>query len=436
MTPTKNRLFLLLCLSVILAMNVAAFERPGYNWNENAYKPTLSKAEASLLKKAHEWMNKNQNDRALDLLNEQLNDESSAVLHYTVAWLYYVKKESTKAIEHLNISLKKTKYFKAALELLSHIYYSQKEYVKYISVSTSIVQSGLASANTYKQRGHAFSRLGKFLSAQTNYHYSLTIEDSNNEESRLGLAKSYLELHQYENAAAIAEEMISRKPYHQKAWKILIHAQMYFKKNSVWETMEMAYRLNLLPDNLSLSLSDHYLNQGLLHLAHQRYHEYLKTKPLSNDKAIEIAKAFLSRTEFEMATDYISQIEKGKLSSNQISDWYYLKALVSMNAKDTEKVTLYFKKSIEKNPLNADSLFSYAQHLVDHKHFFEAENIIKRCLSLDTYVFESYLLLAKTYVELKQYKKAYGVLNKATLLKDETYVKKYMTSLKNFIDSK
>ena len=291
------------------------------------------------------------------------------------------------------------------------------------------MELGLVDGRTYGLLGYSYLTEGFYFPAEAAYRQAILMQPEIL-DWKLGLARCFLEMEQFEDAIAIFDTLILTDPDNEDYW--ILQANAFLGLN---ESMRAASNLEIVDrlgsaklETLSL-LGDIYMNNTMPKLA---LRAYLKGTELATENDLTVliksANALTQTANFAQAKTLITSIRNR--FNDSINDEQDLKLLtfeakIARNNGDNEMAADLLVKIIERDVLNGEALIELANYYVDQGKLPEAYTRFEQAQKINDYERPALIAHAQILVKNQQYKKALRLLNRALMIESDLLIKDY-----------
>lgn len=398
--------------------------------------PFVDTAERGLLVEVQELMAKEQRTNALNKLKSSKLIKTSVAIMFNAGNLGYESGDLKVAEEQFLAAIKKFPTFLRAHQNLAVVYTQQDSYDKAFPHLLEAVRLGSQDGMVMGLLGYCYQQKGSFTSALQAFR-NAQLTDSQNLEWKRGEAYCHDQLGDYAKALNLYEEVVKAKP--DVANYALLLANLYQRLGRGEDAivqLELLRRKSLLEDVDKIFLGELHLRYGSYELGTEVIREALKSDLLKEwDAAIEVVRFSLEREDVILAKEFHSlikaetlDIHKNKVQYERLGAWV---ALSDDTEEDKQAAVAILQKMIEKNPLDADSLYLLAGYeakignkekaLLLYQQSNNGEGLFK---------VRSLLESGKLLVGLKRYQEALKLLTQYSKSEHSESVESYIRAVK------
>jgi tetratricopeptide (TPR) repeat protein len=402
--------------------------------SKHLIEPEISQDEAKLFDKIKQI----KSPQAVILeLKKVLKAESSAALDFALAVQYQKLSNHKSAIESLTVTLTKLPLFHRARYNRFQSYMKLDQYDTALKDIRNLLFSNYAHKESlYKAMGLCYMKTEKFEEAEYAFKTAIVIEPDL-KLLRLGLLNAYLGQEKYRELGILAASLLKNDPYNAQLWNYQISASLNRENyKAALSEMEIAKRLNVLPEDYQIILADLYFSEGYSDLALDLYLLELNRQKPPFKKLLSALQSYIYSNDFGAAKELLNGLkESGKLSQEGKKEILLLSGQLLAASGDGAKALAYYRKLVKENPLNAEILMTTADLCKEQKLNGEAELYYKRVIkSGKKSKYLALLKLSQLYVEMNDYKRAVVELERAIEIEDKPSVRRYLKQIHLLIE--
>lgn len=399
--------------------------------------PKITQSESEILQQVAEFMNTNP-DEAIRLLEESLTPEISAAFDYTIGSLYLQSGDLTKAKLNYESAIKKFPNFFRAYQNLGFALVQEGDYEEAKPLLTKAIEVGGGNGTLYGLLGYCFLNTNNSSLALDAYRQALLFQPNSN-DWLLGKLNSLLDTGMTSEAIGMLSNLIEKDPSKENFWMMQANAYMNTRVfDSALANLELVSRMEKLsPEGLAL-LGDLYLNEGLAHLAMDRYETAIAAGKLPVSKLLRMAQGLALRGSIQESSDLVDTISKNyaaKLSPKDELVILNIKASAAMSSGDMAGAAAILEDIVSKDPLNGKALITLGDYYRQIEDTERAMIQYERAAKVEEYEPEALIALARMEVALKDYKSAVTNLKRANALDPKPYLEDYIDRLEAVIKS-
>lgn len=230
MKLSKPVLAMICAASLLLAGNVLAKDKKTENEYPNATrhepKVEMSSSDQRLLDKAADLVNENKSADAQPLVEKVLSNShaspyAQAFAHQLQAQIYYDQDKSDQAIAEYRKAIDLDALPNAAqFQIIYAVAQLQVQDEKYQDALSTLDQwqklTGKESADELALKANAYYRLDQFQPAVDTMKKAISLSDKPNDSWTQILMASYFELNQYDQAAQLVQQQLTKDPTNKK----------------------------------------------------------------------------------------------------------------------------------------------------------------------------------------------------------------------------
>lgn len=273
------------------------------------------------------------------------------------------------------------------------------------------VALGSNEARIHGQLGFLNLTLFGPYSAISSYQQAAALEPENMQWQQ-GLLAALSQARMFDAAQALLRDMISRKPQEPDLWlnqaALALHKEDY---RQALTSLEMALALgDTDPRNLKTAIQ--------LHLQLGSYDRALALLDRDMRQDLDIASineyfSWLSRLAmWDKAQQVLDLAGKDiqKYSQDEQSLYYLHLASIRSHLGQAGPADTYYRRSLELNPANGETLLAYAAHAVKQKNYVDAELLYMRAEAVSDVEKKALLGRSQLYIQMQDYQAALNQL--------------------------
>jgi tetratricopeptide (TPR) repeat protein len=397
---------------------------------ETDIEPRVTVVEREQMQEILDLIAENELDEAVEQLEEERSEASSAVFDFTLANIHFQEDRLEPAAEAYRAAVDKFPRFRRAWRNLAMIHVRQGEFEQALPALTEVVELGGGDGVTYGLLGYAYSNVGNHLSAESAYRMALLLDPATL-DWKLGLARSFFEQQRYADAAALCDSLIALYPDRADLW--LLQANAYV---GLSRPLDAAQNLELVEglgrstrDSLNM-LGDIYINEELFDLAVDCYARAMEMDPeASPDRAMRAAKVLTARGALDATRSLVERIEAlhgERLETDERKDLLKLRARIAVAEGAGDEEARVLEQIVELDPLDGEALILLGQHAGRSGDVEQAIFYYERAASLEAYEADAKVRHAQLLVGQGQYADALPLLRRAQQLDPRDNVQEYL----------
>jgi tetratricopeptide (TPR) repeat protein len=402
--------------------------------------PGVNLIEQKAMQEIVEFMQEDELDKAVKLLEKNRGEEASAVFDFTLANIHFQREELERAAEVYKVAIGKHDNFRRAWRNLGLIHIRLEDYAGAATALTKVIELGGGDRLMYGLLGYTYSFLENHISAETAYRMAILL-DPETLDWKMGLARSLFRQKSYAEAAALCAELIAMYPGREDLWMLQANAFL-----GLGQPMRAAENYELL-DRMGKStaatlnmLADIYINEELYDLAVDRYAGALAAdEEAKAGRAIRAAKVLAARGALAETGELVERIQKlrgDRLETGVQKDLLKLRArlAVAKGAGDEEAKVL--ERIIALDPLDGEALLLLGQHSQRSGDMGKAVFYYQRAAAIEDYEADAKVRQAQVFVQTGKYAEALPLLRQAQDLKPREHVQKYLEQVERIARSR
>ncbi len=329
-----------------------------------AREPSPKPEEVKLLKELVKLIPKKP-AQATKMLEAQVNNSSSGMMHMVLANLYFQAGRLPEAAEAYQKCLRNYPEFLRAHKNLGLLYLQLGELDNALPALSRAVELGDNDGRTFGLIGYCLLNKGKYIPAETAYRQAILCNPSNLDWIR-GLAQTLYNLAKYEEALALFKDLAAQNPDEQEYWSLMVNVYLNLGNEAkAAATLEIIRRMDqATAENLGL-LGDIYLNQQAFSLALEAYQEALQTgHGLPAETPLRTADILYAYGSYELAEQLINDIRASydnSLNAEQLMKLLTIEAGLASVRGDEAAARQTLEEIVKQDATQAGALIELAR---------------------------------------------------------------------------
>lgn len=397
---------------------------------DSEVEPRVTQTERDQMQKILDLISTNNLDGAANMLKNLRDKDSSAVLDFTLANVYFQQEKLDEAAEAYQTAVEKYPKFRRAWRNLGLIYIRQGQFEKALIPITRVIELGGGDGVTYGLLGFAYSSSGNNLSAESAYRMAVML-DPVTVDWKMGLARTLFKQERYGEAAALCGQLIIDKPESADLW--LLQANAYIGLNQplkAAENYEFVNRLGQATSDSLNMLGDIYTNEGLYEQAVNSYICAMEKNPDGSiNRALSAAKVLAARgavKEARQLNEHLEAARGDKLGTEERKDLLKLRARLAVAEGAGDEEARVLEEIVALDPLDGEALILLGQHANRGGDAEKAVFYYERAESIEKYEADAKVRHAQVLVGKGKYDEALPLLRRAQQVKPREDVQKYL----------
>ena len=400
---------------------------------EARIEPSITSEERALLVELQQLMADEKREQAIKLLAESSLTKNSAALTFNLANLQLEEGQLDKAVASFEAAIKAYPSFRRAHRNLGLARVRKEDWDKALEHLGEAVRLGDSEGLTYGLLGYCRLSRGEFASAMQAYRLAQLTEPNVTEWSA-GIAQCMQQLDQREEAAALLDEVIRKRPL-EASYAVLkanIHLQLE-QQDQAAKALEMAHRLGTLGADPTLLLAE-------LHLGGGRVEESVKVmesafvrqeKPGEN-AMLRLFQIAVVQQQWLLAKGLLDRVP----AKQQSRALRLAKARYLIESKQDPEAGIQLLKTLTtEDPTDGEALLIYARLLAASGQQAAAELLIERAAADAEWTFEAYRALTNLRAKQGRYEAALESLDKALQIQSDADLEAYRNALRRTLEA-
>lgn len=402
--------------------------------------PKLTEDEQLVVKNAIELMETGGDagaEEARILIENEINDKSSALLHFFVGNIYAQKGDQDNALRWYDQALKAFPNFLKVQRNVGIMRATKGDFEKALPSLIKAVELGATDNTTYGLIGLCYVSTGKYVSAESAYRQA-TVMDPSIKDWQLGLARALILQNKHTEAINVLEELLTTDPENDVIWAQ--QGSSYVALDDIETAVanfEVVERLGKATPEILELMGQIYMDQGLHELAVNSFKKAIaEDDSRSVDTYIDIAELMVGFGAFDGATSYIGDIRNrfsSKLDKESEIRLLRMESQIALSSGDDDTFVPILERLIENDPLDGEALLMLAQHHSGQdtsEGYARADIYFERAAKIDEYEVTALIAHAGSYVARERYGKAIPLLERAQTLQPQEHIGRYLDQVR------
>jgi tetratricopeptide (TPR) repeat protein len=364
---------------------------------------------------------------AIQALEPQITDSSSAAFDFILANLYFQSGNLAKAERSYNNAVVKHPDFRRAYKNLGLVQVQQGNFDKAITTISKAMELGEVDGRSYGLLGYGYLTQEKYYPAEAAYRQAILMQPEVT-DWKVGLARTLLETQRYPDAIALFDTLLLEAPDNADYW--MLQSNAYLGKGdpmAAAKNLEVVRRMGAADLSTLTLLGDIYMNNSNADLALDAYLAATEIATASDSKPLLRAASLLTRTgNYEQAKTMIPGIRNQiELAEGETLDLLTLEAKIARAEGDDESAVKLLSEIVERDSLNGDALIELADFYADQGDMAKAITRYEQAEKIEAYEREALVAHAQARVRDAQYKEALPLLRRALQLRSDNNLEDY-----------
>ncbi len=395
---------------------------------ESDVEPKLTATDRDLMQRVYAAMEAQKPAEALQLLEAERNDASSAVVDFTVGSIHFQDERLAEAKAAYTAAVRKYPKFRRAWRNLALVHVRESNFAAAIEAFTRTIELGGTDSTTYGLLGYAYSNTENHLAAETAYRFAVLM-DAQLLDWQFGLARSLFKQERFAEAAALCGPLIHKNPDRGDLWMLQANAYLGLgNTRKAAESLEMLDRIGQSTVESLNTLGDIYVNQELFDLAVGAYLRSLDVGAPAPDRALRAAKVLTARNAIEESKQLLAALDQtfgSKLEGKQKRELLHLRARIALAEGAGEEEAAVLKEMVALDPLDGDALILLGQQGQRTGNVEQAAFWFERAAGIEAFEADAKLAHARLLVGQSRFREALPLLKRALALKPRDTVQQY-----------
>ena len=394
---------------------------------EARIEPSITGEQRAVLVQVQDLMADEKRDEAIKVLVNSPLTKASAALTFNLANLQLESGELEKAIASYEVAVKAYPSFRRAHRNLGLAFIRAEQPDKAITHLAEAVRLGDSEGLTFGLMGYCRLTKEEYASALQAYRLAQLTEPNVTEWSA-GIAQCLQQLDQREEAAALLDEVIRKRPM-ESSYAVLksnIHLQLE-QPDKAAKSLEMANRLGSLSADPMLQLAELHLRGGRIAESTKVMEAAFGKEEKPGDNAIlRLFNIAVVQQQWTLAKNLLGRIS----AKNQSRALRLAKAKYLIESKeDIDAGAKLLKQLTVEDPTDGEALLAHANQLVSSGQPAAAELVYERAAADEGWSYSAYVELTRLRAKQGRYEPAIRSLNKALKLSFNPDLEAYREAL-------
>ena len=368
--------------------------------------------------------------KAISMLSEKIDAQSSAALEFTLGNLYTQANNNSKAVNQYRAAIKKFPDFQRAHMNLGVVLIQLGQHSEARAELVRTLELGGEDGDIYGLIGYCHLIDENYLSAESAYRKALLFSPDKI-DWKLGLAQCQLQQYKYGECVTLFGELIQKNPDNKDYWLHQANAFLGLaesKKAAV--NYEIVRRMGKADAIVLNQLGDIYINDGVYETAYEAYRDAVmvgggkKAEP-----PIRSVDIMISVGEYEYATALlknIREVRQGEFEERNQLKVLQLEARLLLAKGEEANAINILEEIVEKDPLDGESILILAEYYGRNEKEEEAELFYQRAEQIDDFEVRAKISHAQFHVFRNAFDKAVPLLREAQAKRPRDNVQRYL----------
>lgn len=380
--------------------------------------------------------------KAAAFLAPLVKPESSALLDYTLANIYFQQDKLDRAMVRFRMAVTKFPSFRRAWRNLGLIYTRKGQFESAARAFTTALSLGGGDAYLFGLLAYAYAGQQDHMAAEAAYRNALMLQPDSM-EWRMGLCRAVFKQGKFEEAAALLDAVIARQPDRAEFWVLQANAYVGMKKAlRAAENLEILALLEkATPETLQM-LGDIYVNEQLPSLAAGAYGQALRadagteSKPGRHIQNVETLAARGALAEADALRAAVMEKFGTNLNAQAQGLLLRVQARLAMSQGRGATAVQAMEEALKLDPLDGELLLLLARHYADAGEPEKAYLYCERAAGIEKCEADARLRHAQVLVKNGRHQDAVPLLKRAQELRPREDVARYLEQVERIARAK
>ncbi len=399
--------------------------------------PQIATTELEMLREVIELMKANPRAAAA-MLQQQVNDDSSAALDFILANLEFQNGQLDSAKTRYETALRKFPDFRRAHKNLGLLHVQQGDCGGGLEHLTKAVELGDRDGRNFGLIGFCYLKQENALAAESAYRDAV-LQEPTTRDWKLGLAQSLVTMERHREAIALFAELIKDNPEDATAWMMQANSYIGIDEPLAAAVNLEAVRAMGAAQSSSLSLlGDIYMNAGMPDLAKEAYLAVVARDDQGTEfsAAYRAAELLVRSRSYGDAADVLDSIEARYSEDLRAEDELKvltLQAKVARAEGRPEEAARLLESIVQRDGTRGDALLELAAYHREAGDRDRALLFIERAQKVEAVQYQALLDHAQIMVASRDYTRAAELLREALAIQDEPRVARFLARVEESI---
>lgn len=394
---------------------------------EARIEPSITGEQRAVLVKVQELMAAEKREEAIKALEASELTKGSAALTFNLANLQLESGDLDKAIASYEAAIKAYPSFRRAHRNLGLALIRSDQSDQAITHLAEAVRLGDSEGLTYGLLGYCRLSKEEYASALQAYRLAQLTEPNVTEWSA-GIAQCLQQLNQREEAVALLDEVIRKRPL-ESSYAVLkanIHLQLE-QEGKAAKALEMSHRLGTLAADPLLLLAELHLRGGRVGEASEVMEAaFAKSDKPGENSILRLFQIAVNQGQWAVAKNLLARVPEAKQSrALRLAKAKYL----IQSEEDIEAGAALLKQLATEDPTDGEALIAHARQVAASGQPAAAELIYERAAADSNWAFEAHDGLTRLRASQGRYEAALKSLDKALQIQSDSRLQEYRKAL-------
>lgn len=364
-------------------------------------------------------------------IEARLRPESSALLNFLLASIHFQSDQAPQAITQYQAAIARFPNFRRAHKNLGFALVQIGKYEEAIPHLAKTVELGGAESAVFGLLGFSFLNLVQHLAAEAAYKNAI-LYAPDNLDWKLGLVKCQVATANYQPAAQLLDELLSRYPEKDDLWSL--QAGLYLQMDQPIKAAvnyEFLRKLGKVDAKSLMLLGDIYMSREEPDLALSAYTEAVQLDhPASPDRAFRAVEILSDRGAWLEASALLGKIRETRKDSGfgeeEKNTMLKLDARIALATGEAEKGALLLEQLVQRNPLDGEALLMLGDYYLQNGDSAKADFRFELASKVNGFEAESLVKRAQLLVQSRKYVPAIELLRRAQKIKPRDNIQRYL----------
>lgn len=369
-------------------------------------------------------------EQAATELEQITSRDSSAVIDFTLANVYFQVGKFNQAVAYYESALEKFPSFRRAHKNLAMILVRRGKFAEAIKPLSRVIQLGGGDGLTFGLLGYAYSSAEQYVAAESAYSSALLFQPDAL-QWKLGLTQSVIKQSKFHEAVILCEELLANDPDRADFWMLQANAYIGLEQPlKAAQNLEMLQRMEKASTVSLYTLGDIYVNESLWDLAARAYGHAIRhdTEQSADDplRRVEILSQRGALDQAGAVLDLVRQTLVDQLDEVERKRMLKLEARIAVAQDDGGEAVGVLEEIVALDPLDGEALMLLGRHYADQGEVERAVFYYERAGNLNDYEADAKIRHAQLLVGQSRYDEAVPLLKRAQDLQPRDEITRYL----------
>jgi tetratricopeptide (TPR) repeat protein len=399
---------------------------------ETEIEPRVTSVELETMIEVRDLLAKDKVDKAVALLEDNMNGTPSAVFDFTLANLHVQADRVELAEAGYRKAVEKYPKFRRAWSGLGELVFRQGRFDEVAKALTKVIELGGGDGTTYGLLGWSYLNTESILPAESAYRMAL-MHQPENVSWKIGLAQCLFKQRRFGEAVTLLDALIAEYPERTELWENQGNAYIGLGQPlRAAENFELLDRMGQSSAESLNLLGDIYVNQELFDLAAGAYHRALVQQGGDVARALASGRELILRGAIDEGEILLTAVEEragSELEDGDRQELLRLRARVAVARGQGDEEARILREVVSLDPLDGEALVLLGRYEARNGNPEQAMLYFERAAGLERFEADAKVLWAEVLVKQGKFAQALPLLKRAQQLRPRDHVQAYLADV-------